>query len=111
VRVTTIAGPSERFEGGEAFARPAIGTSASGRMLCFIRGRELLWLGVIAHLNADGAACQQSEACGWGKPTLINSVSGVKVRCRAINRIPNPCYVDIAKFDADDQWNLIGDCI
>jgi hypothetical protein len=30
--------------------------------------RELLWLGVTAHPNAEWLACQLSEACGWDEP-------------------------------------------
>jgi hypothetical protein len=30
--------------------------------------RELLWLGVTAHPNAEWLACQLTEACGWDEP-------------------------------------------
>jgi hypothetical protein len=30
--------------------------------------RELLWLGVTAHSNAEWLARQLTEACGWDEP-------------------------------------------
>jgi hypothetical protein len=62
--------------------------------------RELLWLGVTAHPNAEWVACQLTEACGWGEPPryLIRDRDGAygaafirRIRAMGIRDRPSVC--------------------
>jgi hypothetical protein len=50
---------------------PAIVTVALVTLILRQSRRELLWLGVTAHPNAEWLARQLTEACGWDEPPRL----------------------------------------